>query len=81
MNQKYLRYDIRQFDKRKKPRECETEISKLIDSFFILNEEGKVWSYQAHRMNFLSSHLYFMKKINPTIKRIEKCEIVKNHKL
>ena len=41
------RYDIRQFDKRKKPMESDDEISKLIDSFFILNEEGKVWSYKS----------------------------------
>ena len=41
------RQDIRQFDKTKKPRESDDEISKLINSFFILNEEGKVWSYSS----------------------------------
>ena len=25
----------------------EDEISKLIDSFFFLNEDGKVWSYNS----------------------------------
>ena len=42
-----LKYDFRQFDKAKKPRESEDKISELIDSFFILNEDGKVWSYDT----------------------------------
>ena len=41
------RYNIRQFDKWERPKQDEDEISKLIDSFFILNEDGKVWSYNS----------------------------------
>ena len=41
------RQDIRQFENSKKKRDNDDEISKLIDSFFILNEDGKVWSYSS----------------------------------
>ena len=39
------RHDIRIFDKPKKSKKENDDISKLIDSFFILNEDGKVWSF------------------------------------
>jgi hypothetical protein len=39
------RHDIRKFDKVKKSKKENDDISKLIDSFFILNEDGKVWSF------------------------------------
>ena len=69
----HSRYDIRQFDKAKKPRENEDEISNLIDSFFILNEEGN-GHIQAHKINSFNSNLHFMKEKNPTNKRPFKCE-------
>ena len=46
-NKKFTIYDIRQFDKKIKPRENDDKISKLIDSFFILNEHGKVWTCKS----------------------------------
>ena len=45
------RQDIRQLDKTKKPRESDDEISKKIDSFFLKNEDGKVWSFETGRLN------------------------------
>ena len=45
------RQDIRQLDKAKKPRESDDEISKLIDSFFLKSEDGKVWSFETERLN------------------------------
>ena len=41
------RQNIRKFEKSRKKRDSNDEISNLIDSFFILNEEGKVWSYPS----------------------------------
>ena len=45
------RQDIRQLDKAKKPRDSDDEISKLIHSFFLKNEDGKVWSFETERWN------------------------------
>ena len=40
------RQDIRKFDKVPKSTEIDDDVSKLIDSFFIKNEDGKVWSFK-----------------------------------
>ena len=40
------RQDIRKFDKVAKSTEIDDDVSKLIDSFFIKNEDGKVWSFK-----------------------------------
>ena len=45
------RQDIRKLDKPKKPKERDDEISKVIDSFFIKNEDGKVWSFKTGALN------------------------------
>lgn len=45
------RQDIRQLDKAKKPRDSDDEISKLIDSFFLKSEDGKVWSFETETLN------------------------------
>ena len=44
------RQDIRQLDKAKKPRDSDDKISKLIDSFFLKSEDGKVWSFETERL-------------------------------
>ena len=43
-----------------KKRDSNDEISNLIDSFFILNEEGKVWSYRSPKTVFAA----FMRERN-----------------
>ena len=40
------RQDIRKFDKVMKSVELDDDVSKQIDSFFIKNEDGKVWSFK-----------------------------------
>ena len=40
------RQDIRKFDKVLKTTESDDDVSKQIDSFFIKNEDGKVWSFK-----------------------------------
>ena len=42
----HTRQDIRQFDQQPKKKQEDNELTRKIHEFFIINEDGKKWSFQ-----------------------------------
>ena len=43
----HTRQDIRQFDQKPKKKQEDNDLTKEIHDFFIINEDGKKWSFQG----------------------------------
>ena len=43
----HTRQDIRQFDQQPKKKQEDNELTRKIHAFFIINEDGKKWTFQG----------------------------------